>query len=117
MMISSGKFKVLENNNKTAIFFGDIKTGDIIEVVVNLKTKVSYSGVSDGLITVVNHTQSTNRKTSPINISKGLSKLNLEPVSDNELEYQRGYSDAYSELQSAYMGNYIEEMFEDEDEE
>ena len=118
MIISSGQMKVLANKNgKKVKLFGEIEVGDIIEVRVNLNVHTTYR-VSDSLVTVHNLTKDTKRTDAPIYIHKGLDKLSLEPVkAQDDAEYQRGYQDAYSELQSAYYGNYIEEMFEEEGEE
>ena len=117
MIISSGKMSVLENKNKTAKFFGDVEVGDIIEVRVNLNVHTTHR-VSDSLVTIHNLTKGTERTDAPIYIHKGLAKLAVEPFSeDSDLEYQRGYNSAYDELRMAYFGGYIEELFEDGEEE
>ena len=114
MNITSGLMKVKENKNKSAKFFKEIEVGDIVEVRVNPNVRLTRQ-VSDKLFTVHNITQGTSRTDAPIHMNKGLDKLVLEPVPQiNEAEYKRGYNEAYSELQSAYFGGYIEELFEEE---
>lgn len=118
MIISSNEMRVLENKNRRTVkFFGDVQIGDIIEVRVNLNVHVTRR-VSDKLITIHNITQGTSRTDAPTYLDSGLTKMVLEPVlTQDDTEYQRGYQDAYNELQSAYYGGYIEELFEEEDEE
>lgn len=115
MIISSGIMQVLKNGNKSAKFFKDISVGDEIEIMVNLDARITY-GVSGKLVTVHNRTTGEKRTDAPTYINKGLDRLLLQPVLNlDEAEYQRGYQDAYNELQDAYIGGYIEDMFEDEE--
>ncbi len=117
MIISSGMMTVKENKNRSAKFFKEIEVGDLIEVRVNPNVRLTKQ-VSDKLFTVYNVTQGTSRTDAPIHMNKGLDKLVLELVPQiNEAEYKRGYNDAYGELQSAYFGGYIEELFEEDESE
>lgn len=74
MILSSGKLKVTENKNKSALFFEDVEVGDVVEVIMVIGDKIYYSD-SRKLTEVKNHTKGTNRTGSPLHIGKGMDKM------------------------------------------
>lgn len=77
MIVKSVIYKVIDTGKKTsAEFFEKLNVGDLIQVNINMGTKVSR-GVSK-MVTIENLTTKDSRTDNSSIINKGLEKLKLE---------------------------------------